>query len=252
MKGKSRARDAPGLKGAAAEPRGTQGELGASESPGSAGHSSRHRVLARISRAVARREKRAHPGQLQTPQPPDPVVGFARRFSDSGGRVVTANRERHRGEWLTTFMKGLNLGATVGVAVGTDVPPEMRPNMPEAPPDRAAAGVVLAWGAIAETGSLILEPGGGRAVQLLPPVLFIWVPVGRILGRMEDALLELQTRLPATVALHSGPSKSADIGRTVVTGVHGPGRCIAVLDRTPSSLTPLRALSVRTEAYQHR
>ena len=49
-----------------------------------------------------------------------------------------------------------------------------------------------------------------------------------VFARMEDALRELLDGLPAAVGLHSGPSKSADIGRTVVTGVHGPGRCMVV------------------------
>ena len=66
-------------------------------------------------------------------------------------------------------------------------------------------------------------------MQLLPPVHVVWVPAGRVFARLEEALLEMQPGLPAAVGLHSGPSKSADIGRTVVTGVHGPARCIAAL-----------------------
>lgn len=79
-------------------------------------------------------------------------------------------------------------------------------------------------------------------MQLLPPVHIVWVPPGRIFARLEDALLALKRELPAAVGLHSGPSKSADIGRTVVTGVHGPGRCIAVLEPGAASnprMTPM-------------
>ena len=49
-------------------------------------------------------------------------------------------------------------------------------------------------------------------MQLLPQVHVVWVPEGRIFPRLADALLELQGDLPAAVGLHSGPSKSADIG----------------------------------------
>ena len=95
----------------------------------------------------------------------------------------------------------------------------------------ADAGITTAEYGIAETGTLavLAGRGQGRAVSLLPPVHVVWVPAGRVFARLEDALLELEAELPAAVGLHSGPSKSADIGRTVVTGVHGPGRCIAVL-----------------------
>jgi len=42
-------------------------------------------------------------------------------------------------------------------------------------------------------------------------------------------LTELKGQLPSAIALHSGPSKSADIGQVMVRGVHGPGRLIAAI-----------------------
>ncbi|MXX71193.1 MAG: lactate utilization protein B/C, partial [Gemmatimonadetes bacterium] len=116
----------------------------------------------------------------------------------------------------------------VGVAVGPEVPADLRPRLPDVAAAHAGAGISVAWGAVSESGSLILPSTGTRAVQLLPPVHVVWVPEGRVFARMEDALRELLDGLPAAVGLHSGPSKSADIGRTVVTGVHGPGRCMVV------------------------
>jgi L-lactate dehydrogenase complex protein LldG len=48
------------------------------------------------------------------------------------------------------------------------------------------------------------------------------------LGAALDAARE-RAPLPAALALHSGPSKSADIGRILVRGVHGPGRLVAAV-----------------------
>ncbi len=195
----------------------------------------RVRILTRIARANAGRNALPHPGRLETPAPPDPAAAFAAKFAASGGEVVvldeaagdSAGRERSPGEWLGDFVAGLGL-ETPGVAVGARVPVDLRPPVAFAPPETAGVGVCLAWAAVAETGSLVLESTGGRAAQLLPPVLVVWVQ--RIFGRLADALAEMAPSLPAAMGLHSGPSKSADIGGTVVTGVHGPGRCIAVLD----------------------
>ncbi len=201
----------------------------------------RARILARIVQANARRDAPPHPGRLETPTPSDAAEVFAARFAASGGEVVvldagtrdSAGVARSPGERLGEFVAGLGLERP-GVAIGACVPEELRPPGPYAPPETAGVGVCLAWAAVAETGSLLLESTGGRATQLLPPVLVAWVPRGRVFGRLGDALGELAPRLPAAVGLHSGPSKSADIGGTVVVGVHGPGRCIAVLEETAS------------------
>lgn len=209
--------------------------------------SARARILARVTRASALREKLPHPGRLKTPAAPDPSPTFVKRFTSQGGEVTTPDQDRSPRDWLTSYLEGLGDGVTA-VAIGADVPDWLQPRLPDgtpagagagargspgplrhaAAPAQADVGISLAWGAVAETGSLILPSTGARAVQLLPPVHIVWLPAGRILARLEDALLELQAELSASVGLHSGPSKSADIGQTVVTGVHGPGRCIAV------------------------
>lgn len=192
---------------------------------------SRGRIMARVARAVASRPGVPHPGALAT-LPSDDAVGdavaaFVKRFTSQGGEVARADSGLPAGEWLTGFLRGLE-PEVAGVAVGPDVPPELRPGLPAAAAAHAGAGISMAWGAAADTGSLVLPSTGTRAVQLLPPVHVVWVRAERVFARLEDALRELEAGLPAAVGLHSGPSKSADIGRTVVTGVHGPGRCIAV------------------------
>ena len=197
---------------------------------------SRERILARVAKATASRAGLPHPGALVTPVTDDPEAAFVKRFTSSGGEVVEAGPGRERSAWLTRLLRGLD-PEVVGVAVGPEVPPEFRPRLPEVAAAHAGAGISVAWAAVAESGSLILPSTGTRAVQLLPPVHVVWVPRGRVYGRLEDALRELRRDLSAGVGLHSGPSKSADIGRTVVTGVHGPGRCMAVVGSHASSGT---------------
>jgi len=87
----------------------------------------------------------------------------------------------------------------------------------------------MAVGAVAETGSLRLDARDGRGTQLLPPTHVVVVHAARIHLTLADALRRLRGDLPSVLALHSGPSKSADIGQILVTGVHGPGRVVAVV-----------------------
>lgn len=209
-------------------------ERGGSGLPGDGG-GARARIMARVTRAMALRDRVPHPGRRDAPTTPDPVPSprdpvatFVKVFTSQGGEVVRPDPERSSRDWLTSFLTGLEDDVAT-VAPGEDLPPGLRPRLPTAAPEHAGAGISMAWGAAADTGSLILPSTGSRAVQLLPPVHVVWVLADRVFARLEDALLDLQPGLPAAAGLHSGPSKSADIGRTVVTGVHGPARCIAAL-----------------------
>jgi L-lactate dehydrogenase complex protein LldG len=109
------------------------------------------------------------------------------------------------------------------------VPSRLRPRVPLACPDLAALGVSVATGAIAETGSLVLDARDGRRSQLLAPTHVVFVREKDIHPTMVYALGRLRQDLPSAVGLHSGPSKSADIGQILVRGVHGPGRIIAAV-----------------------
>ena len=72
----------------------------------------------------------------------------------------------------------------------------------------------------------MLDSRGGRLAQVLPPTHLVWVRAATVVATLDEALEAGRGDLPAVLALHSGPSRSADIGRVVVTGVHGPGRVV--------------------------
>jgi len=119
--------------------------------------------------------------------------------------------------------------AAVGAAVGATVPPALDPGLPAAPPESAALGVSMARAAVGETGSLVLDARDGRLTQLLPPVHVVLVRASSVHRTLVEALADLRADLPSALGLHSGPSKSADIGQVLVKGVHGPGRVVALL-----------------------
>ena len=84
--------------------------------------------------------------------------------------------------------------------------------------------------AIAETGTCVVmsSEGVSRLVSLLPPVHVAIVRRGQVLPGLDELFtLRRQAHLAGDRAgyfnLISGPSRSADIESTIVTGVHGPG-----------------------------
>jgi L-lactate dehydrogenase complex protein LldG len=102
------------------------------------------------------------------------------------------------------------------------------------PKDRAALSRAVV--AAAETGTLFLVSGPDNPTTLafLPEVHFILVHTGDLVGSYEEAFDRLRAfygegRLPRTVNLISGPSRTADIEQTIVRGAHGPRRLHVVI-----------------------
>lgn len=191
--------------------------------------SARERILARVRAALEDRPREPHPGPFRGPRPvappSDPVEGFTALFVRAGGEVVRVEDETAAVEWLRGFAAGFG-----SVAVGATVPPTLVPSMtPAASPESAELGISMAVGAVAETGSLLLDSADGRRAQLLPPTHVVLARAGSVHATLAGALEALRPALPAALGIHSGPSKSADIGQVLVRGVHGPGRVVAVI-----------------------
>jgi L-lactate dehydrogenase complex protein LldG len=100
-----------------------------------------------------------------------------------------------------------------------------------APASEAEVGVTAAWGGVAETGTLVFHANAGRQAALLPPthLAFLWrrdlrAGLTELYRALADAPLDTAAWVQVT-----GPSRTADIEMTLVTGVHGPERVWVVL-----------------------
>jgi len=95
------------------------------------------------------------------------------------------------------------------------------------------AAITTTLGGIAETGSLILWPTASepRSMSLVPPVHIAILEADQLFATFADAMAQQQwaTRMPTNALLISGPSKSADIERTLAYGVHGPRELVVFL-----------------------
>lgn len=193
--------------------------------------SAREQILKSIRGARERREQVDHPGRFGAWRPeaaPAPLEGFEAMFTQAGGEVVHVASRGERDDWLRSFLADFD-AFSLGVGVPADVA-ELGPTIVLRGSEHTApVGVSVARAAVAETGSLMMDARDGRRAQLLPPVLVVLVDAATIHSTLADALEAVRDDLPAAIGLHSGPSKSADIGQVMVKGVHGPGRVIAVV-----------------------
>ena len=87
-----------------------------------------------------------------------------------------------------------------------------------------AATVSTALYALADPGSIVIATGPDepRAKSLLPDVHVTLVAEDRVLPDLEALLERVGGSLPSSLAIVSGPSRSADIEQVLALGVHGP------------------------------
>ena len=199
--------------------------------------SGRDRILGRVREALQGRENPEHPGHFEGWRPEAveraPVDQLTSMLEAAGAEVVRHSGTNSAGVWLRRFAFDFE-SATIGVTV----PHVLRPAISARGAHEAALGVSMARAAIAETGSLVMSARDGRRSQLLAPTHVVFVRAEDVYVTFRDALLAIQNELPSAIGLHSGPSKSADIAQTLVTGVHGPGRLICVvIDESPATAT---------------
>lgn len=197
----------------------------------------RDRILGRVRAALSDTPRVRHPGEApvggagagggaDTPagdRPSDVADRFEAAFRAAGGEVMRFRSPVEARVWAEGLVDD------GPVCESPLVPPDLRLYTGRCSPADARTGVSMALWAAADTGTLVLGASEGRRLQLLPPVHLVWVPANRVVPSLAEALAEGREDGGSALALHSGPSKSADIGQILVTGVHGPARVMAAL-----------------------
>lgn len=81
---------------------------------------------------------------------------------------------------------------------------------------------------VARTGTIVMSTGqpSGRTVSVYAPVHICIAYTKQLVYDLKDALQMLKDkygeRLPSLITFATGPSRTADIEKTLVVGVHGP------------------------------
>jgi L-lactate dehydrogenase complex protein LldG len=81
---------------------------------------------------------------------------------------------------------------------------------------------------VARTGTIVLSAAqqSGRTVSVYAPIHICIAYTNQLVYDIKDALLLLKEKytgnIPSLITFATGPSRTADIEKTLVTGVHGP------------------------------
>jgi L-lactate dehydrogenase complex protein LldG len=94
--------------------------------------------------------------------------------------------------------------------------------------DLAEVGFTLCEALIARNGSILLSNAGmaGRRLSIYPPVHIVLAYTSQIVTDLKDGFKLLKSKygnqLPSMISNVTGPSRTADIEKTLVMGAHGP------------------------------
>jgi len=92
----------------------------------------------------------------------------------------------------------------------------------------ADVSITLCFGLVARTGSILVTtaPDASRKLTVFPPVHIVVAYYNQLFFDLEDAFKHFKTKaddgFPSMLSIISGPSRTADIEKTLVLGAHGP------------------------------
>ena len=150
--------------------------------------------------------------QIYRIQPAEAVSAAVRILREANCRTVAVASDLHERE---AFIRALAAADLSEVPTATLWPTH-----------RADAGISAARMGVAETGSVLLHASSeDRRVELCVDVHVVLLRAESLALTLDGAvaaLREISLHPAAYASLVSGPSRSADIERTLTIGVHGP------------------------------
>ncbi len=94
--------------------------------------------------------------------------------------------------------------------------------------EEAEVGFTLCEALIARNGSILLSNGNmaGRRLSIYPPVHIVLAYTSQLVVDIKDGLKLIKNKyegnIPSMISNVTGPSRTADIEKTLVLGAHGP------------------------------
>lgn len=190
--------------------------------------------LAEVERRMAMPVRGVIParGQLEPKARVDLFAYMAEKFSATVARVPDSAAVP---EAVAAYLRARNLPAAI--RIGADARLAGMPwdgqgamDIRTGPSDgNDEAGVSHAFGAVAETGTLVLVSGSDNptTISFLPEHHIVVLDARDVEGDFEAVLAKVRSaygagQMPRTVNLITGPSRSGDIEQKIILGAHGP------------------------------
>jgi len=197
---------------------------------------SREKVLKKVRNALLSKSENPFPSlDLESPVyviPDDtPDVTFAQEFSKVSGKFIYCEDENdlkanlsqliNENKWKNVFCidpELQNILELAGISYAKD----------EAAFTKMDLGITSCEFLIARLGSIMISSRqtSGRRMNVFPESHIVIARTSQIVPDIKDALRKIQEKygsnIPSLLSLITGPSRTADIEKTLVMGAHGP------------------------------
>jgi L-lactate dehydrogenase complex protein LldG len=103
--------------------------------------------------------------------------------------------------------------------------------------DGMQAGITGCEFLVSRTGSVLVSAASqsGRQLNVFPPIHIVLAHVSQLVNYLDEALVAVQQKygnhLPSIISTITGPSRTADIEKTLVLGAHGPKEFVVFLSK---------------------
>lgn len=204
---------------------------------------SRQEILDRIAAAGKGRlasvnSTTASNSDIYKPILPDAVTCFKNELEAISGQCVLCENENDLYQKLKEFVSAKQFSSLF--CRDTYIAGQLKSNMIPLSTDQTdfeamQAGITGCEFLVARTGSVVVSSASesGRQMNIFPPVHIVLAHESQLVDYPEDALVAMQEKygnsLPSTISTITGPSRTADIEKTLVLGAHGPKEFIVFL-----------------------
>jgi L-lactate dehydrogenase complex protein LldG len=206
-------------------------------------NNSRQNILEKISAAQTERSvffQKEIAQSIYKPILPDSLICFKNELESINGRFILCDDENDLYQKLKLFVdeRGLPFLYCRDNYIASQLKKnEITFSNQEADFLLMEAGITGCEFMIARTGSVVVSSAtqSGRQMNVFPPIHIVLANISQLLDYPEDAYNAIQQKygdaLPSNISTITGPSRTADIEKTLVLGAHGPKEFIVFITR---------------------
>jgi L-lactate dehydrogenase complex protein LldG len=208
----------------------------------------RQKILQKIKQALKDPVPVPFPDQVSDtpifiPTEKDMAIEFAQKFSELLGKFVYCADEQELINQLNALMitKGWNKIYSKETAWLNSLRPLQFDPVTTDDLSDCDAAITLCSHLVARTGTIVLssKDSSGRTASVYAPIHICVAYADQLVYDITDSLEQFKDNLegfPSMISFATGPSRTADIEKTLVVGVHGPKEVFCFLIDNPLEL----------------